>query len=89
MWCVVWQGSVNRMQYLLDAYIFDPEDLQLNREVLLWPQQINPIFDKNEEVSAHRLMLFAPHIQLIDHCHFLKFLARIKLWSVLSPNGFF
>ena len=40
------------MQYLLDVYIFPQEDLTLNSEVLLWPQTINPIYERNDEVSA-------------------------------------
>ena len=39
------------MQYLLDVYIFEDEDLHLNSEVLLWPQKINPVYDQNDDVS--------------------------------------
>ncbi|XP_039204061.1 dynein heavy chain 12, axonemal isoform X1 [Crotalus tigris] len=39
-----------RMNYLLDIYLFEPEDLTLNATVLLWPQNINPIFDENDEI---------------------------------------
>ncbi|KAF7249828.1 Dynein heavy chain 12, axonemal, partial [Varanus komodoensis] len=39
-----------RMNYLLDVYLFDSEDLALNATVLLWPQNINPIFDENDEI---------------------------------------
>nr|XP_008166211.1 dynein axonemal heavy chain 12 isoform X1 [Chrysemys picta bellii] len=39
-----------RMNYLLDVYIFDPEDLALNATVLLWPQKINPIFDEHDDL---------------------------------------
>ena len=42
--------SHNRMHYLLDVYMFPQGDLDLNSEVLLWPQRINPVFDDNEEV---------------------------------------
>ncbi|XP_060622080.2 dynein axonemal heavy chain 12 [Anolis sagrei] len=39
-----------RMNYLLDVYFFDGEDLTLNATVLLWPQNINPIFDENDDI---------------------------------------
>ncbi|XP_019392438.1 PREDICTED: dynein heavy chain 12, axonemal [Crocodylus porosus] len=39
-----------RMNYLLDVFIFTPQDLMLNATVLLWPQTINPIFDENDDL---------------------------------------
>uniref|UniRef100_A0A8C4YH30 Dynein heavy chain 12, axonemal n=1 Tax=Gopherus evgoodei TaxID=1825980 RepID=A0A8C4YH30_9SAUR len=39
-----------RMNYLLDVFIFAPEDLALNATVLLWPQKINPIFDEHDDL---------------------------------------
>uniref|UniRef100_H3B7G7 Dynein axonemal heavy chain 12 n=1 Tax=Latimeria chalumnae TaxID=7897 RepID=H3B7G7_LATCH len=42
--------SQYRMNYLLDVYIFTPEDLKLNADSLLWPQNINPAFDQNDEL---------------------------------------
>ncbi|XP_063147830.1 dynein axonemal heavy chain 12 [Candoia aspera] len=39
-----------RMNYLLDVYLFEPQDLTLNATVLLWPQNINPIFDENDDI---------------------------------------
>ncbi|XP_015203470.2 dynein axonemal heavy chain 12 isoform X1 [Lepisosteus oculatus] len=39
-----------RLNYLLDVYMFTPEDLALNSTVLLWPKNINPVFDLNDEV---------------------------------------
>lgn len=41
------------MNYLLDVFTFDPEGLSLNATVLLWPQNINPVFDENDEVNIH------------------------------------
>jgi dynein heavy chain len=38
------------MAYLLDVYLFPPEDIELNTRVLLWPHDIGPIFDQNEDV---------------------------------------
>lgn len=45
------QGAHNRMQWLLETYIFSAEDLDLNSEVLMWPRNINPVFDANDDVS--------------------------------------
>ncbi|XP_073448349.1 dynein axonemal heavy chain 12 [Aquarana catesbeiana] len=39
-----------RMNYLLDVFLFSPKDLALNSTVLLWPKNINPVFDKNDEL---------------------------------------
>jgi hypothetical protein len=38
------------MAYLLDSHLFPKEDIDLNSQVILWPQEIGPIFDQNEEV---------------------------------------
>ncbi|XP_016404673.1 dynein heavy chain 12, axonemal [Sinocyclocheilus rhinocerous] len=40
----------HRMNYLMDVHIFDAEHLELNATVLLWPQNIYPIFDQSDEV---------------------------------------
>ncbi|XP_006892348.1 PREDICTED: dynein heavy chain 12, axonemal [Elephantulus edwardii] len=42
--------SKRRMNYFLDVYLFPPEDLTLNANVLLWPEKINPVFDENDEL---------------------------------------
>lgn len=39
------------MEYLLEEYFFSEEDLRLNADTLLWPINIGPIFDTNDEVS--------------------------------------
>jgi hypothetical protein len=39
------------MAYLLDVYLFPQTDIDLNTRVILWPYEIGPIFDKNEEVN--------------------------------------
>ncbi|CAH1783738.1 unnamed protein product, partial [Owenia fusiformis] len=44
------KSAYERLQYLLDSYLFNQEDLDLNSEVLKWPKEINPIFDENEEL---------------------------------------
>jgi len=44
--------SKDRLAYLIDVFLFAPEDIDLNCEVLTWPTRINPVFDRNEEVST-------------------------------------
>ncbi|KAG9335134.1 hypothetical protein JZ751_005606, partial [Albula glossodonta] len=39
-----------RLNILLDLHIFEPEDLDLNSTVLLWPRNMLPIFDEGDEV---------------------------------------
>ena len=38
------------MEYLLEEYLFSDEDIHLNAETLLWPRNIGPVFDSNDEV---------------------------------------
>ncbi|CAF3583418.1 unnamed protein product [Rotaria sordida] len=38
-----------QMEYLLDEYFFSEEDIRLNADTLLWPRNIGPIFDTNDE----------------------------------------
>lgn len=35
----------------MDVHIFDAEHLELNATVVLWPQNIYPIFDQSDEVK--------------------------------------
>uniref|UniRef100_A0A5F8GIC4 Dynein axonemal heavy chain 12 n=1 Tax=Monodelphis domestica TaxID=13616 RepID=A0A5F8GIC4_MONDO len=44
------QESQRRMNYFLDVFIFPPDDLELNACVLLWPQNINPVFNDNDDL---------------------------------------
>nr|XP_046251760.1 dynein axonemal heavy chain 12 isoform X2 [Scatophagus argus] len=39
-----------RLMYLLDIHIFEPEDLELNSAVFLWPQKILHVFMLSDEV---------------------------------------
>ncbi|CAF0708408.1 unnamed protein product [Brachionus calyciflorus] len=39
------------MAFLLDIHLFPHEDIELNTRVLLWPHDIGPIFDINEELT--------------------------------------
>ncbi|KAH3819657.1 hypothetical protein DPMN_121399 [Dreissena polymorpha] len=43
--------SKDRLAYLIDVFLFSSDDIDLNCEVLTWPKRINPVFDRNEEVS--------------------------------------
>lgn len=49
---VLWQEAHHRLSYLLDVHIFEPEDMELNSAVLLWPQNILPVFELNDEVTS-------------------------------------
>ncbi|XP_063405511.1 dynein axonemal heavy chain 12-like isoform X3 [Mytilus trossulus] len=42
--------SKNRLKYLIDVFMFPPEDIELNCETLTWPQRINPVFDANDDL---------------------------------------
>lgn len=56
------------MNYLLDVFIFTPEDLMLNATVLLWPQKINPIFDENDDVKIFSLyIMYSNLFGVIQH----------------------
>ena len=46
-------SSKDRLAYLIDVFLFTPEDINLNCEVLTWPKNINPVFESNEEVIMH------------------------------------
>lgn len=48
--------SKDRLAYLIDVYMFPAEDIELNCEVLTWPNRISPVFDDNDEVClSHSL----------------------------------
>ncbi|XP_021341821.1 dynein heavy chain 12, axonemal-like isoform X1 [Mizuhopecten yessoensis] len=42
--------SKNRLAYLIDVYMFPPEEITLNCEVLTWPKRINPVFDDHDDL---------------------------------------
>ncbi|XP_043934432.1 dynein axonemal heavy chain 12 [Protopterus annectens] len=42
--------SQEHLNYFLDVYMFTPEDMKLNAAVLLWPQNISPVFDQCDEL---------------------------------------
>ncbi|XP_027026371.2 dynein axonemal heavy chain 12 [Tachysurus fulvidraco] len=42
--------ALERLNYLLDVHIFDAQDLELHSTVLLWPRNINPVFEQSAEV---------------------------------------
>lgn len=73
------QETQHRLNYLLDVHLFSAEDLHLNSVVLLWPQNILPIFDLNDEVlcaffSYFYLLLF---YVLRIFCHVDVYCVRI------------
>lgn len=41
-----------RQSYLLGVHIFEPEDLELNSNVFLWPQKIIHVFELSDEVVS-------------------------------------
>jgi len=41
------------MNYLMNVHIFEPEHLVLNATVVLWPQNIYPIFEQSDEVNNY------------------------------------
>ncbi|GFO33725.1 dynein heavy chain 12, axonemal-like, partial [Plakobranchus ocellatus] len=40
--------SKDRLAYLIDVFMFEPKDIDLNCEVLTWPKRIMPVFDDND-----------------------------------------
>lgn len=52
------KALVNSMTFLLETHLFPKEDIDLNSRVLLWPTNIQPIFDENEEITAQARALF-------------------------------
>jgi hypothetical protein len=51
------KALIASMTFLLDTYLFPKEDLDLNARVLMWPADIMPVFDENEEVTHIRFFL--------------------------------
>jgi len=47
------QETQHRMNYLMNVHIFEPEHLVLNATVVLWPQNIYPIFEQSDEVNNY------------------------------------
>ena len=47
---LVTQESKDRLAYLIDVFMFEPRDIELNCEVLTWPKRIMPVFDENDNV---------------------------------------
>ncbi|XP_049610508.1 dynein axonemal heavy chain 12-like [Syngnathus scovelli] len=42
--------AYSRLSYLLDVHIFEPEDLELNSTVFMWPLKILEVFELSDEV---------------------------------------
>ena len=43
-------SSLQSLTYLLDIHSFTPDDMELNRVTLTWPQKLSPIFEENEQI---------------------------------------
>lgn len=61
------------MEYLLEEYLFSDEDIHLNAETLLWPRNIGPIFDTNDEV-----MKLKKTMRLIEEKSFVAYTTNSK-----------
>lgn len=49
----LWEGvqdSLKRLNYLIDVHSFSSSEMEVNRTTLMWPAQLNPIFEQNEQV---------------------------------------
>ena len=44
------QESLKRLSYLLDVHTFSPSEIDVNQTTLMWPSQLSPVFEQNEEV---------------------------------------
>ncbi|KAK9514800.1 hypothetical protein VZT92_025488 [Zoarces viviparus] len=44
-----------RLIYILDVHTLEPEDLELNTTLLLWPQKILDIFDRSDEMMQEAM----------------------------------
>uniref|UniRef100_A0A8C2TNX8 Dynein axonemal heavy chain 12 n=1 Tax=Coturnix japonica TaxID=93934 RepID=A0A8C2TNX8_COTJA len=61
-----------QMKYFLDVHLFSPEDIALNATVLLWPKNINPIFDEHDDVRI--FSLFVIYFDLLEFSFLLGYL---------------
>ena len=44
------QASLRTLTYLIDIHTFTPQEMELNRVTLTWPDKLSPIFAENEEI---------------------------------------
>ncbi|ESO02212.1 hypothetical protein HELRODRAFT_65497 [Helobdella robusta] len=44
------KAAFEQIKFLLDHYLFSEEDIALNSLVPVWPANINPVFDANDEI---------------------------------------
>ena len=47
------QDSLKRLSYLLDVHSFSGSEVEMNSKTLMWPTKLNPVFEKNEQVTCH------------------------------------
>ena len=57
------QDSLKRLSYLMDVHGFSSSEMEVNRTTLMWPSQLNPVFEKNEMVLIKSL-----HIKVCRSC---------------------
>ena len=46
------QDSLKRLSYLIDVHSFSPNEMEVNKTTLMWPTQLNAIFEQNEQVHG-------------------------------------
>ena len=44
------QDSLKRLSYLIDVHSFSPGEMEANNTTLMWPNQLSPVFEQNEQV---------------------------------------
>ena len=44
------QESLKRLSYLMDVHSFSSSEMEVNQTTLMWPSQLNPVFEQNEQV---------------------------------------
>ena len=45
------QDSLKKLSYLLDVHGFSSTEMEVNRSTLMWPSQLSPVFEQNEQVN--------------------------------------
>ena len=46
------QESLKRLSYLMDVHSSSSSEREVNQTTLMWPSQLNPVFEKNEQVTT-------------------------------------
>lgn len=72
------------MNYLLDVFLFAPEDIALNTTVILWPKNINPVFDEHDDVRA--FSQFVVYFDLLNFSLYLSYLFPHQAKCICTYN---